>query len=102
MVGSFQAHVARSLVYLGADLALVAGESEGETRVSMRSSQRFLEGTRVQAGTQVASEMARRLGGHGGGHATAASYSTMVGEDEAMEATLRRAGELVGEISEPA
>jgi nanoRNase/pAp phosphatase (c-di-AMP/oligoRNAs hydrolase) len=102
MVGSFQAHVARSLVYLGADLALVAGESEGETRVSMRSTQRFLEGTKVQLGTQMAGEMARRLGGHGGGHATAASFSTMVGEDEAMEATLKRAGELVGEISEPA
>jgi nanoRNase/pAp phosphatase (c-di-AMP/oligoRNAs hydrolase) len=102
MVGSFQAHVARSLVYLGADLALVGGESEGETRVSMRSTQRFLEGTRVQLGTQVASEMAKRLGGHGGGHATAASYSTTVGEDEAMEATLKRAVELLGEISEPA
>ena len=41
LVGSFQAHVARSLVYLGADLAVVAGETEGETRVSLRSTQRF-------------------------------------------------------------
>ena len=102
MVGSFQAHVARSLVYLGADLALVAGESDGETRVSLRSTQRFLESTGIQLGTQVASEMARRLGGHGGGHATAASFSTMAGEEEAMQATLNRAGELLGEISEPA
>jgi nanoRNase/pAp phosphatase (c-di-AMP/oligoRNAs hydrolase) len=100
MVGSFQAHVARSLIYLGADLAAVGGEAEGETRVSLRSTQKFAEETGIQLGTQVAAEMSKRLGGHGGGHATAASFSTGVGEDEAMEATLKRIGELVGEPRE--
>ena len=100
LVGSFQAHVARSLLYLGADLAIVGGESEGETRVSMRSTQRFLDGTKVQLGTQMAAEMAKRLGGHGGGHATAASFSTDAGEEEAMDATLKRAAEIVGELAE--
>jgi nanoRNase/pAp phosphatase (c-di-AMP/oligoRNAs hydrolase) len=99
-VGSFQAHVARSLVHLGADLAIVGGESEGETRVSLRSTQRFLDGTNTQLGTQVAGEMSRRLGGHGGGHATAASFSTLAGEEETMEATLKRAGELLGTLKE--
>ena len=98
MVGSFQAHVARSLIYLGADLAVVAGESGGETRVSLRATQRFMDGAHVQLGTQVAGEMAKRLGGHGGGHATAASYSTDVGEDESMGATLKRVAELLGEL----
>lgn len=98
MVGSFQAHVARSLIYLGADLAVVGGESEGETRVSLRSTQRFHDGSKVQLGTQVADEMSKRLGGHGGGHATAASFSTAIGEKEAMEATLKRVGELLGEV----
>ena len=97
LVGSFQAHVARSLIYLGADLAMVAGESEGETRVSLRSTQRLLDATGVKLGTQVAEEMAKRLGGHGGGHSTAASYSTSAGEDEALAATLKRAEELLGE-----
>jgi bifunctional oligoribonuclease and PAP phosphatase NrnA len=97
-VGSFQAHVARSLVYLGADLAVVGGESDGETRVSLRSTHRFLDGTGVKLGTQVADEMSKRLGGHGGGHSTAASFSTSVGEEEAMEATLKRAVELLGEL----
>jgi nanoRNase/pAp phosphatase (c-di-AMP/oligoRNAs hydrolase) len=100
MVGSFQAHVARALVYLGADLAIVVGESDGETRVSLRSTQRFLEGTGIQLGTWMAGEMSKKLGGHGGGHATAASFTTTVGEDEAMEATLKRAGELLGELKE--
>ena len=98
LVGSFQAHVARSLIYLGADLAVVAGESDGETRISLRSTQRFLDATNVKLGTQVAGEVSKRLGGHGGGHSTAASFSTLVGEDEAMEATLKRAGELLGEL----
>jgi nanoRNase/pAp phosphatase (c-di-AMP/oligoRNAs hydrolase) len=99
-VGSFQAHVARSLVYLGADLSIVGGESEGETRVSLRATQRFLDGTRVQLGTQVAGEMSKRLGGHGGGHATAASFSTSALEGEAMEATLKRIEELLGDLKE--
>jgi nanoRNase/pAp phosphatase (c-di-AMP/oligoRNAs hydrolase) len=100
LVGSFQAHVARSLVYLGADLAVVAGESDGETRVSLRATQRFLDGTGVQLGTGVAGEMSKRLGGHGGGHATAASFTTAVGEEEAMEGTLKMVGELLGELKE--
>lgn len=100
LVGSFQAHVARSLVYLGADLAVVAGESEGETRVSLRSTQRFLEAAGVKLGTGVAEEMARRLGGHGGGHSTAASFSTSAGEEETMEETLKRVGELLAEPKE--
>lgn len=98
IIGSFQAHVARSLVYLGADLAVVGGESDGETRVSLRSTQRFHDGTEIQLGNQVADEMSKRLGGHGGGHATAASFSTPIGEEEAMEATLKRVGELLGEV----
>jgi nanoRNase/pAp phosphatase (c-di-AMP/oligoRNAs hydrolase) len=99
-VGSFQAHVARSLLYLGADVAVVGGESEGETRVSLRATQRLAEATGIQLGTQVAAEMSKRLGGHGGGHATAASFSTGVGEEEAMEETLKRVGELLGAVRE--
>ncbi|MDG6990428.1 MAG: DHH family phosphoesterase [Nitrososphaerota archaeon] len=98
LVGSFQAHVARSLVYLGADFAVVAGEADGETRVSLRSTQRFLDSVGIKLGTQIAEEMARRLGGHGGGHATAASFTTGVGEDETMAATLARASEFLGEL----
>ncbi|MDG6900349.1 MAG: DHH family phosphoesterase [Nitrososphaerota archaeon] len=98
LVGSFQAHVARSLVYLGADIAIVGGEAEGETRVSLRSTQRFADSTGVQLGTQVAAEMSNRLGGHGGGHATAASFSTAASEEETVKDTLKRVGELLGEV----
>ncbi len=96
IVGSFQAHVARSLVFLGADVAIVGGESEGETRVSLRSTQRFLQSTGLQLGVQVAEEVATRLGGHGGGHATAASLTTQAPEEDAVKETLTRVADLLG------
>jgi len=99
-VGSFQAHVARSLIYLGADLAVVVGEADGETRISLRATQRFLDGTGVQLGTDVAGVVSKKLGGHGGGHATAASFTSSVREEEAMDATLKRLGELLGDVKE--
>jgi len=92
LVGSFQAHVARALVYLGADVALAGGETEGETRVSLRSTQRFSDGSGVQLGTQVAEAAAKELGGHGGGHATAASFSTKAEEEEAIGGALKLLG----------
>jgi len=99
LVGSFQAHVARSLIYLGADLAVVVGETDGETRVSLRSTQRFLDESGVQLGT-LAGEISKRLGGHGGGHATAASFTTLATEEEALQGTMQRVGELLGELKE--
>lgn len=95
MTGSFQAHVARALIFLGADIAIAGGESEGETRVSLRSTQRFSEATEVKLGTQVAEEVAKVLGGHGGGHDTAASFSTAASEEEAVEGCLKRLAELL-------
>ncbi|HYC26599.1 MAG TPA: DHH family phosphoesterase [Nitrososphaerales archaeon] len=96
MIGSFQAHVARSLVYLGADVAVVGGETEGETRVSLRATQRFAEKTGVQLGVQVAEAAAKEVGGHGGGHSTAASFSTEVGEEEAVASALAKVASLLG------
>lgn len=96
LVGSFQAHVARSLIYLGADLAVVAGDTDDETRVSLRSTQKFYDTTRIHLGSKVASELGERLGGHGGGHSTAASFSCTVGEEEALASTVGAVGSLIG------
>jgi nanoRNase/pAp phosphatase (c-di-AMP/oligoRNAs hydrolase) len=95
-VGSFQAHVARSLVFLGADLAVVAGETDDETRVSLRSTQRFYDATGLHLGTQLAEKLGNALGGHGGGHPTAASFSCSTDEDEALKKTIVAVGQLVG------
>ncbi len=95
-VGSFQAHVARSLIYLGADVAVVGGDTDEETRVSMRSTQKFHDSTQLHLGTQVAEKLGNALGGHGGGHPTAASFSCNVGEEEAIARTVKAIGQLVG------
>ncbi|MFP3219453.1 MAG: DHH family phosphoesterase [Acidilobus sp.] len=65
-VGSFEADVARTLVSVGADVALVVNES----RVSIRLSRRSLEAGLSASG--LASYIAERLGGEGGGHEGAA------------------------------
>lgn len=95
-VGSFHAHVARSLLMLGSDVSVVGGDSDGETRVSMRASQRFFEGTGVRLGVDVAEQVAAELGGHGGGHATAASFECKAGEEEAVGGVLKRLGAMLG------
>ena len=96
LVGSFQAHVARSLLSLGADVSVVGGVSDGETRVSLRASQRFFEKTEVKLGVDLAEKVAAELGGHGGGHPTAASFECGAGEEEVVARVLRRLGELLG------
>ncbi len=95
-VGSFQAQAARSMISLGADLASVGGTSNRETRVSLRSSQRFFEATGAKLGSDVAEFVAAGLGGHGGGHSTAASL-TCPGEIEGLQMTcIKRVADLLG------
>ena len=86
-VGSFQSNVARSLVSMGADVAIVSGETGGETRGSLRANQRFWEATKIHLGTDVAASMAKEAG-VGGGHPTAASFTCTLPEDKAAEGAL--------------
>ncbi|MDA4128529.1 MAG: DHH family phosphoesterase [Thaumarchaeota archaeon] len=87
-IGSYQAHVARAMISLGADVGVAGGESEGETRVSLRSTSRFYEATHLHLGTQIAEKVAEELGGYGGGHATAASYTCKQDEEDTLKRTL--------------
>jgi nanoRNase/pAp phosphatase (c-di-AMP/oligoRNAs hydrolase) len=95
-IGSFQAGVARSLIGLGADVSLVVGNVEDETRLSLRATQRFSEATHIHLGVDVARPLSKELGGYGGGHPTAATFSTRTSEDEALEKTLGKLGSLLG------
>jgi nanoRNase/pAp phosphatase (c-di-AMP/oligoRNAs hydrolase) len=98
-VGSFQSHVARALVQLGADVAVVAGDFEEETRASLRANQRFYDKTRIHLGTQVA-EVLSRDKGYGGGHSTAASFTSSGGEDMVLKQALSLISKLLN--AEPA
>ncbi len=74
-IGSYQASVAKAVVDLGADLAVAAGEHEGECRCSLRATQQFYRDTGLHLGNDVAGKVAVSLGGVGGGHPTAASLT---------------------------
>jgi nanoRNase/pAp phosphatase (c-di-AMP/oligoRNAs hydrolase) len=95
-VGSFQSNVARSLVSMGADVAIVTGETGGETRGSLRANQRFWESTKLHLGTDVAASFAKDAGS-GGGHPTAASFTCVLPEDKAVESALAPVASLLKE-----
>ncbi len=86
-VGSFQSNVARAFVSMGADVAIVTGETAGETRGSLRAHQRFWEATKIHLGTDVAAAVTKEKG-YGGGHPTAASFTCSLSETEALDAAL--------------
>jgi nanoRNase/pAp phosphatase (c-di-AMP/oligoRNAs hydrolase) len=68
-VSAFEASAARALLDLGADVAVVVGGKGGELRATLRLSRRALDaGLRAD---ELASYIASKLGGKGGGHAAA-------------------------------
>ena len=69
-IGSNESEVARTLVNLGADIAIVVVEREDKARISIRTSSRALA-KGVKAST-IASYIASRYEGEGGGHDAAA------------------------------
>jgi nanoRNase/pAp phosphatase (c-di-AMP/oligoRNAs hydrolase) len=71
-VGSYHASAARALVGLGAHLAIVAGKRDDELTVSFRATKEFTSQTGIHLGTDLAAPLGMRMGGMGGGHATAA------------------------------
>lgn len=73
-VSSFQASVARMLLEIGGDVGIAYGENDGETRLSVRSSQSFFKETGVDLAKEI-QEIASSWGIVGGGHSTAASLS---------------------------
>jgi len=73
IVGGFQSSVARSLINLGAHLAMAIGEvDKSRVTASIRASQEFVEQTRINIGVDLAERLGAKLGGHGGGHSSAA------------------------------
>lgn len=93
-IGSFHASAAKALVDLGADLGVVVGGDEKESKASLRATQQFYETSKLHLG----SDIANKISDSGGGHPTAASLSSKtIGEStlekllmEAIEAKLGR------------
>jgi nanoRNase/pAp phosphatase (c-di-AMP/oligoRNAs hydrolase) len=73
-ISSYHAAVARMLVEMGADVGVAYGESNGEARLSARSTQAFFKETRIDLSEEIR-KLAERYDMAGGGHSTAASIS---------------------------
>lgn len=90
-VGAFEASAARHLVHMGADVAIVASEDGDMTSLTGRVGKRA-----VDAGFHLGEffqELARRIGGDGGGHAGAAGFKADMPVDEVESASLEMAEE---------
>lgn len=97
-IGSFESVVARSLVESGADVAVVVTERRDYFRVSVRVSRRSLDLGIMAA--QLASYLAGKFGGEGGGHeATAMAQLDRRAASTAEELADMIAKSLPGKVS---
>jgi nanoRNase/pAp phosphatase (c-di-AMP/oligoRNAs hydrolase) len=87
-VGSFEASVARALINLGADLALVISENGKEHRISSRSTDAFFKSSGLNLAKDVMQPLAAIFSGHGGGHPTAASTNASCDGESMMSSAL--------------
>ncbi|MFX1286756.1 MAG: bifunctional oligoribonuclease/PAP phosphatase NrnA [Promethearchaeota archaeon] len=75
-VSSFEAAAARSLIFLGGDIAIVIANRKRETRISFRTTSDFTEETGLSLGRDIIPKLISQFGGTGGGHDSAAGYNS--------------------------
>lgn len=100
-IGSFEASVARALVSLGADVALVVSERSDECRLSIRLSRNFHLRTGLSAGRDLAAVLAKSLSGEGGGHDLAGTFKGSCTASEALRKLLQVLSEALGTRARP-
>ena len=74
-VSAYQASAARALIDLGAHMAAVAGQRNGNIEISLRCTREFNAKTGIHLGRDIAKPLGEYLQGMGGGHATAAGVN---------------------------
>jgi len=87
-VGAYEASVARALLDLGADIAIVLAERGAETRVIGRLKKHIVERLNISLGA-IMEELARLLGGGGGGHQQAAGATVKANYERTLEAIIQ-------------
>ena len=75
-VSSFEAAAARSLIFLGGDIAIVIANQKQETRISFRTTPDFSKDTGISLGRDIIPLLIEQFGGTGGGHDNAAGYNS--------------------------
>ncbi len=85
-VSAFEASACRSLLDLGADVAIVGGKPSKEVvRLSSRSTNEFYRRTGVDLGRDVMTPLGELIGGEGGGHPNAAGANGTRNRDRALK-----------------
>lgn len=84
-VNAYQASAARALIYLGAHVAVVAGEKGEKIQISMRSSRDFHEKTGIHLGRDIARPLGEYLQGMGGGHSVSAGVNGIGDIDDSLK-----------------
>lgn len=78
-VSSFHASVARMMLEIGADVGIAYGRTDGEVRISFRSTQQFFKETSIDLGAELRKAVSERQTlrevASAGGHSTAASFT---------------------------
>lgn len=75
-IGSFEAAAARSLIFLGGDIAIAIANRNKETRISFRTTLDFPKETGISLGRDIIPILIKQFGGTGGGHDSAAGYNS--------------------------
>lgn len=84
-VSSFEASLARSLIDVGSDVAIVIGGEGDDVRVSARSTETFFRVTGIHLGRDVMAPLGEFIGGSGGGHSTAAGANGFMNRDKIQD-----------------
>ncbi|MCL2134788.1 MAG: DHH family phosphoesterase [Candidatus Bathyarchaeota archaeon] len=87
-VSAYEASAAKSLVDLGAHMAVVAGKKSGKLEISLRCNRDFSEKTGVHLGKDISMFVGEFFGGVGGGHAMAAGVNAKGNIDDALNKCL--------------
>ncbi|NHJ04947.1 MAG: hypothetical protein EAX90_08995 [Candidatus Heimdallarchaeota archaeon] len=74
-IGSHEGSCARSILDLGADVAIIYSKRKKETRLNVRASHAFYLETQVHFGRDIMSILGKEYNGDGGGHSTAAALN---------------------------
>jgi len=88
-VNSYEASAARALVEIGADVAVVGGEREGEISISLRAKEEFYKTTHIHLGQDIANPVGEFLKGMGGGHSISAGVNGRGNLDAALKFCLK-------------
>jgi nanoRNase/pAp phosphatase (c-di-AMP/oligoRNAs hydrolase) len=94
-VGAFEASACRSIIDLGADVAIVGGSpSNGVVRISSRSTKEFHSKTGVSLGKDIMEVIGQIIDGEGGGHSNAAGANGK----KNLEKALKRSVDLIRDV----